>query len=511
MVGGLWGIEPLGTRVTQPVAVSLPNVSALPPGQLAVILTHDATRHVLQRGGFGRVSEDGSVIQGLEPISLGSLDFIGYQALSEEQSSAVAKALGLGGGTAPAAPSDVGTTGLLQMREDPATRLRRALLWPFGGIARAQVGTGLVGFYSGFAALDAIGGPGFAYVRGKIRTPQERRIEIQLGLGISQFLGIETRVKTPYVLAVDATAKADDPSQVISVKLDAYRNGVPYPPIDGGVQARPSDVGPVPGVGQAMLAGRLPLLLGDNDITISASQGLQGPPAVDSQGQDDQTVHLRATLSRSQADGGTDEAYLTVNRTASTDSSAEAVDAVTGAASGISFFKSWPVEVSSSTTVKGTSGTYGQFYLPVFSYGRSQTGLACTEANTGTRWLTYKEPAPGGGQRVSFQPVTSGYPICTPVFSMSPGSSSPVSLLVDMRLIAGAVKFLKRDGTAVAGACDTDAQTEYDQETKELRSISLDDVATTELHFFRDDNLQEPIARFSVAVPGYTRDANGTG
>jgi RHS repeat-associated protein len=265
----------------------------------------------------------------------------------------------------------------------------------------------------------------------------------------------------------------------------------------------------VQGAGTVPLDGAVPLAVGGTGVTVTASQGA-----------DTRSVHLEANLSRSSADGGTESpdggasdasGYLTVKKVADPADSAEAVDATTGQPGGISFFKGWKVTVDSASSVSAVTNDHGAFSVPVFSYGDDQSALACTEVNAGTRWLMRKTTDAEGNPRIAYDPIRTGFPICAPVIgSVSPGSSSPVSLLVDMRLIAGAVRFVNKDGTPVGGVCDPDAATEWSSPGA-LAAISPDDVGTTEIHFFRDDNLAEPIARYSLAVPGYAYDPESGG
>ena len=69
---------------------------------------------------------------------------------------------------------------------------------------------------------------------------------------------------------------------------------------------------------------------------------------------------------------------------------------------------------------------------------------------------------------------------------------------LDQRVLTGEIFFRRRNGALIAPVTAASV-TQYDPETGELVSISPEDVQQTEVHFFREDNLEEEIARLTFA------------
>jgi len=509
-LGGLWQLSPGGTRTTRPVGLSMPNVSGSPAGALAVVVTLDPSRNALARVGLARLSADGTTFATQSPIAVASLDLFGYQPLDPAAQAAVEQALagssgpgpaapGLApaasqpaGGAAPAAPSQPGsapkpTSGSLVPRLD-GDGLRRLLLSVLGGEAHAQ---DLSLAWLGVVDLSTL--VEFAVVSGSVVTATQATTEILLDPKLEALLPVETSVTTPYELPLSATAIADRPTTVVSLQVALLRSGVP--------QATAPK--PVTGSGSAHLAAPIPLALGETELVLSAQEG-----------ESRRVVRLVATLSRTPASGAPPSgappsaAYLRLARKALVE---EVIDVATGESAGQGFFAGIPVQVMSQGIYPGITNEHGAYAIPVLSYGQNEMGLACAEFSAGVRVVPHRIPDPKnpGLFITSLEPVRSSTHVCQST-SLAPGGTFPATLAVDLRLLLGNLLFLQPDGSHVGGACDPDATTVYDLATRRLTSISPDDVATTEVHFFREDDLREPIAQFTVGTPFAYRDPTGT-
>jgi RHS repeat-associated protein len=473
-LSGLWQVQPPGIRLAQPVQVKLPNVSGLPAGRLAILATYDTTRHMLVRSGVGEVSEDGAAIESTAAVSAQGLDFIGYVGLNEAQDGALRQALS-GTTEPPEAPPATGA--LERIRRDGLAGFLRMLLWPLGSRdALAQLG--FLGSSPPLYSVDSYGFSRACGVHGRIRTAYDYApISMSASAPTADASDVGTRVRLPYALPVSfqASARSGGAPVGVRVELAASRAGIVLA-APAGDSWRSDEV-----YGTAGLSTSVALVPGSTTtLTLSARAGA-----------DSRSIVFEARLDPlAGSDGAAQEAMLHV---------VKKFDASDSATPPASYFKGWTVEARGMTTASDVSGDYGQFQIPVCSVGDA---FACADVKTGTRFVNTKETLPDGGQRVLYTPVGTSLKLCSTAFNyVTIPTFHRSDIIADLRVLAGKLTLRNRDGSEVGGRCDADAVTR--RTASGLESISPDDLGTTEVHFFREDQqFKDPIARFTVAIPG---------
>ncbi|ABS26527.1 CARDB domain-containing protein [Anaeromyxobacter sp. Fw109-5] len=480
-LAALWQVGPVGIRIAQPVDLTFPNVTALPAGRYALVYGYDPDRHMLARVGVARVAADGATLTTLEPTGVSALDFFGYGHVSDEQQAWLEATLSPAPeGTATPPPEE--TTGFRMKpaaARDDLPLLAKLLMLPLGG-GRAQAFWDQMG-------LGGLPEPnvGTAFISGKIRSPQELEFRIDVTAGTEGgIVGLPHLHEVVFVARPEAGSSA---SIQLSMRAQRGQTVIAPPVLENWGQETP-----IQGEGgDVTVRGHVQLEPGTTLITAEAQAG-----------RDSRTTRLEAVVTELPPDPSIVDPVtgkperrgtLVVRQLVETDDSA--------ASSGISFFSNWPVEVTSATSVRGVSGTRGQFSIPVFSYGSQQGALVCTEVQTGLRWIAQADRSDAESPKIVRYPITDGFPVCSNAYGVSPGSFSPVSLLVDMRLLLGSINFYNRDDTRVELACGEDEGSEWDPARNELTRIAREDVGQTEVYFFREDDLETPIARYTLATP----------
>ncbi|RKH13284.1 hypothetical protein D7X74_22150 [Corallococcus sp. CA047B] len=483
-LAGLWQLGPAGLRLNTAVTVRLPNLTDMKEGSWALLLAHDPRRHVLERVGFGRVV--GKTIVSTQDLQLPSLELLGYMPLTEAQGDAVALALGM------VSPTDGGTG----MRTDPDSRLGptptlKQLLELFApGKAYAQLG-GV--YYGGYSALDTLLNntvPGA--VTGQVRAPLERQLALELRKPESTALGTTRQVALPYALPLDLSARFEsaDPYDVTnpeSVQLFVTATGPSgevLTPLEG--ESWLSQ-----GEGEAALTPHIPVPVGGTtQLTLTAQSRTNV-----------RVMKLEAEL---QPDGdagvpGEDggmvpAARLTLRKTQDTFNEAddEAVHSPVR-------FKGLRVTVTGPESgLAGVTGDTGGYGIPVVSLGGESMGISCTEVPTGPRLVERL----GFDGVVHYEPTINQYPVCSQTYTVSPGRSTRADILVDVRMLYGSLTFVDRHGQPLEGTCsDEHSPLDEDAGSGEYLRIAAKDVASTEVHFFREDDLSIPIATFTTGKP----------
>jgi large repetitive protein len=479
----VWRMEPAGTRVQGPVSWALPNNSGLPPGRLALFLTHDPSSQHLQRTAFGRVSPDGTAIVVLTPVPVGSFEYFGYVPLDEATSNAVDAALA---GTLPGPPDGGKGARLIQPRRMP---FWERVLGQVIGTAHAQVLLGV--FTAGMTQVDQYALQlGASNVFGRVRTPRLRQVVVELSTPPASGSSSFTSVAPPYALPVDFTARLDsadltsDPSKtLVAAQLTANGpNGQTLAPPPGAPAWSAS------GLGQVHVSSSVQLLLGKNDLFLTGSVG----------GQDTSTTHLQVEL-KPGLDGGVNPAQYSVTQL---EDASQNPDLVAGAVA----FANVRVVVTSDIDQAATTGPTGGYGMNIVSTGGD--AIACAEVPIGPRAVPRK--GPNGATRYEFVP--ENFLPCSVAFSISPGLPSRADILVDARAFNGELRFANRDGTAVPNTCSQDPSSpRVPDGGYELTGISDKDIGTTEVHFFREDNLEQPIAKFAYVVPHPDACSGGVG
>ncbi|MHB8874599.1 MAG: RHS repeat-associated core domain-containing protein [Myxococcaceae bacterium] len=486
----LWQLAPAGTWLSKPVTLSLPNRTNLPPGRLALILAYDNSTQVMKRVAFGRVSPDGSVIATEEPLSVPSLEFFGYMPLTEAQSTAVASAMGMpvpGGST-----STDGGLGLRQpapRRSMPAPSPWRWVIWALGiSEAHAQSLLGMFGI--GLGTVDSmVAAMEPAMVQGTVRAP--RGNETFLTVLSPDLSAAPMALSTPsYSLPVTFSVRYESnqptsigaaPSALVSAVMTARGPaGLALgPPADGAWTQQ--------GGGQAQVSSVVGLAEGTTRIFLSGTSTY-----------DSTSVELSAKLTRAPADGGPASYALSVTKVAD---SSEGADPLAN----LVRFSGAEVEVTGATDQLAITNAAGHYGTAIKVPPGDGIAISCTSLPTGPRAFT-RVDALGVAH---FEQAPYNFGACSVTYSLSAGFTSKADILVDARFLHGSLKFAGRDGRPLPPICDVDAGTARDESTGEVQSISAIDVSTTEVHFFREDNLEIPIAHF--AIGSYDTGTCGSG
>jgi RHS repeat-associated protein len=485
----LWQLGPAGVRFHAPVEVEFPNTTELPPGRWVVLLAMDPQRFLIQRAGFGRVSADGTRIRSAEPLEVGSLEFFGYAGLSQELHEAVAPLL-------EANTPDGGSAvdgGLGMLRPVPPRReppLWELMLAPFTvGEAHASALLGLFPAYNALDTLIANSVP--ASVSGVVRAPRERKLVLELMDPPPSFFAEAHPVERGHPLPITfrvteemGLGVTEESQALFSAQLSAVRS-------DGGVMAPPSAQSwQNEGEGSTQLSTVVELSEGATFITLSGSAEaynlsrqlqlvadlLPSPDAglLPDGGATSYLLHLTQPGS----DGGVlDEPFQSVVR-----------------------FEGLGVSVTGpSSGGRGVTGTRGTYTIPVMAWP-GEMGISCTQVPLGPRPV-FTMSADGGGV-TEVQLVETDFHACSPTYSLYPGrNTSGADILLDVRMLYGTVTLVDRQGAPIPLTCEDDEPTQWSEDGGTLSLVSKQDVATTEVHFFRADNLERPIAQFTLALP----------
>ncbi|HZI12096.1 MAG TPA: Ig-like domain-containing protein, partial [Myxococcus sp.] len=469
-VDALWQLGPERVQFLRQPRLTLPNRTKLPAGRMVVLLGYDSRRLALSRVGLGRVAADGGAIVSEGPVGASSLEFFGYMALTPEMQVKLEEALAQGGMGAPA-DGGTGLDGGLGLRLEP----RRPPFWQrvaetVLGTAHAQLAPSLPFLW---AMLDRFPG-GVAFVKGQVRAPRERQTTLSLAL---PQLRVED-VRLPHNLPIDFKATYDTSlggSESVTSTVSAVGpNGSNIAPPD------PDEPWEGSGTNEVTLTTQVPLEVGTTTVTLSGRTRY-----------DTRSIRLKVSLEPIVTDAGSGERWgrLTVQQEADSSDGSEPFD-------GVVRFGNMPVSITSYMDSGGVTNERGQYSALVYVPAADTAGVACADVPLGPR---YSARIDGAGN-TRFSPVNGTFPVCSSSFLMYPEAFSYANIYVDMRLLYGNLTFRNKDGRPVPAPCEG-GQTQRDASTGELSSISEKDVATTEVHFFREDNLEQPIARYAVTRP----------
>ncbi|ATB38886.1 hypothetical protein CYFUS_004323 [Cystobacter fuscus] len=486
-LGGVWQMGPAGLRLDTPVTLSLPNLTpGLPDGRYALVLAYDPHRHLLARVGFGRVQNKGTTIVTEAPLPLESLEFLAYSPLSQEQHDAVARALGTEGGRMDGGtPTDGGLGWLRRVPHSPGQPWWKLPLSPvLVGEAHAQ--TRANPFQPGLSALDSLSTnevPG--RIEGTVRSPMDQEIVFSLLLPEPSRLNMTLRWdKPPFTMPV--AFKVSHIQRTVDATLDRKVRAQLEVHDPGGVRQMPptGEDWDVDGDGEALVTTQLTFQAGTTKLKMMGSSpaGLR-------------VLEVLATLEwDSEGPGAT---LLLERAPGSTEREGEAQSPIR--------FKDLRVTVTGpaggGAGVTGERGTYG-IVVPVL--GGGETGISCTEVPLASKLV--ERVGEDGTPR--YDAVMQQFGVCSEIYSVTPGGSTTGNILVDARFLKGALRFVDRKGAPLETWCgeDTEAPSQPDlSHPGEYLSISPKDIKGTEVHFFREDDLEHPIANYSTAEPDTRR------
>ncbi|MBN1205865.1 MAG: hypothetical protein JXB05_13185 [Myxococcaceae bacterium] len=480
----LWQLGPAGVRLQNPVMLRFPNTTGLAPGRWAVVLAHDPQRHVLARMGLARVSADGVSVRAEEPLALRSVELVGYMALTQEQHEALEQALANTGG---AGLPDGGMQGALPRWISPPGQPPPAPLWRRAldllvGEAHAQALLGLFPFLDQMIQ-DSV--PGL--VIGQVRAPQDRQLSLQLTEETLNFIAVPREVRFPYSLRVAFSARRVvvglASSELIDASLEAQsEEGVIIaPPLGEDWTASTTE-----GEEEVLLSGNVELVRGVTLITLRGRMGSEL-----------RTTVLKVTATPvadagTEPDGGDGDSYL-LHFAREEAASAGATDLQS-----VVRFPGVRVTVTGpGAEMSGVTGQRGEYGIPVLVPAGEAMGISCTEIPMGPRHILMRDESAAEG---SFQAtVLASHAACSPTYTAAAGRQVRADILIDARLLHGALHFVDREGRSLSRECDPELGSALDGGF--YTSISDEDIARTEVHFFRADNLEIPIARYTVGAP----------
>jgi RHS repeat-associated protein len=472
-VDALWQLGPEQVRFLKPVSLTLPNRTQLPAGRMVVLLGFDERRLSLKRVGLAHVRADGEAIVADAPVPAGSLEFLGYMALTPEQQGKLEEVLAAAGGATGGTAPD-GGLGLLRL----PVKAREPSLWErvkdvVIASAHADIGNALLSMWG---VMDSFL-PGIAYVSGQVRSPREHQTTLEMEL---PFLVSDSEVEVPYTLPIDFEARYEvngstSGSESVVATLSAVG------PSGGPIAPKPYETWRNEGQGRASIESEVSLSFGSSTLLLTGKTRY-----------DTRAIRLTATLEPIIPDAGgpPTKARLTVRKEPDSTDTEDPFH-------GVVRFKNLPVSITSYVDTGGMTDDKGLFRSMVIVPGPDTTGIACADIPLGPRFDT-KTDLFGNPHVVA---VNTTFPVCSRSFSMYPNAYSWADVLVDVRLLYGNLTFKNKDGQKVPATCRRGSETKRDPETGELESLSEEDSATTEVHFFREDDLLHPVARYAVTRP----------
>ncbi|MBJ6764140.1 hypothetical protein JGU66_25480 [Myxococcaceae bacterium JPH2] len=480
-VAALWQLGPEQVHFMKSVKLTLPNRTSLAVGRMVVLLAQDEKRLALKRVGFGHVTPEGIVSDG--DVASASFEYFGYMEISPEQQlqveAALAQAGGVPGSTGGGTDGGLGFNELLPSRSPPTLwqRMGEAVL----GTAHAQW---LAGLAVGLGILDTFPG-GSSRVWGVVRTPREDVTALTLMAPAAASLSRTVEVDLPYTQALEfsaryssAQASGGAPPTVVNATVEGVS------PTGGRLAPEAGEEWQVQGEGEVSLFTEVTLAPGTTTFTLTGRTPY-----------DVRAIRLKAELEPILEDGGAGaprRAKLTLVK--ESDSSEDgAKDPLQGSAR----FQGVRVDITSTVDTTAATEASGQYSTLVPLLASNTMSIACADIPLGPRWVARLDA--NGNTR--FDSVGSSFSTCSPDFWLSPGGTTRADILVDVRLLHGRVTFKTKDGTPVPGICKGVTKTSVDPVSGQLRTVSEDDVATTEVHFFREDDLEHPLAKYAVTQP----------
>lgn len=447
----VWQLQPAGTRLVQPVMLRLPNKRQGAPGSRAVLFTYDPEEHHVRIAGLATVNAEGTQLVSDAPFEAGSLEYFGYLPIPEQ------------------APSN-----------------------SFAGPLRQGAGLNSLGAFDFFGSFLNLFYP--VMVTGTVRGPRELAVAVDLTL---PRLGDELRVpldrQQRYSLPLSVQARslfppqASGPEPLVLTLEGTGPEGQRLGPPSGSSWRRESPDGQ-----RAELSTQVELSLGKSELWASGTTP---------RGRN--VLRLSADLSLADGgvpDGGSPQGVLRVQRM---DGGTPAGDETEG----LVRFGGLPVHISNGWfeggTISGATGRYAATMLTFSTPGMdSLPVLACVPLPIG--WTVQSWATSDG--RIHTRKVPFSLEECSGPWQTWYGEVVPgIDVLVDVRWLHGTVTFVDRQGQPLPPPC-SDA---VEREGTEVVGLSPDDVRSTEIHFFREDDPSTPIVSYAVADPVECEGATG--
>ncbi|MHA7632465.1 RHS repeat-associated core domain-containing protein [Corallococcus sp. M7] len=484
-VAALWQLGPERVQFLKPVTLTLPNRTKLATGRMVVLVAFDDRRLALKRVGFAHVVSE-TAIESDGPVASASFEYFGYMEITPAQQSQVEAALAQAGSTTGSGTTGGGTTGgatdgglglNLPRRERPS--LWKEVASYILSTAHAQ---GLLSIVPlGLSAMDSFPG-GTAHAWGVVRAPAEDETRLELKAPEGKTLGQPVEVDLPYTQGIGFVARHEANSAlsapggetVTAVLSGVSPDGTPLAPGAG-------ESWTVEHANEATLTTSVTLAPGTTTLVLTGATRF-----------DTRAIELKATLTPLPADGGVPKRATLVLQRSEVSSEGEE-DPLHGAAR----FQGVRVDITSSVDTAAMTGESGKYSTLVQVPAPNTQSIACADIPLGPRFVARLDAE--GNTR--FDSVDSSFSSCSPMFWLYPGATTRADVLVDVRLLHGAITFKQKNGQSLPAVCPGVSQTQRDPRTGEVRQLSEADVATTEVHFFREGDLEHPLARYAVTRP----------
>ncbi|WP_223634919.1 RHS repeat-associated core domain-containing protein [Corallococcus sp. EGB] len=482
-VAALWQLGPERVQFLKPVTLTLPNRTKVATGRMVVLVAFDERRLALKRVGFAHAVSE-AVIESDGPVASASFEFFGYMEITPAQQLQVEAALAQAGGS-----SGGGTTGGGGSATDGGLGLRlrrneRPSLWQevasyILATAHAQ---GLLSIVPlGLSAMDSFPG-GTAHAWGVVRAPAEDETRLELRAPAEATLGQSVEVDLPYTQNIGFVARYEANSALAAPGGESVTAALSGVSPDGTPLA--------PGAGETWTVEHA------NEATLTTSVTLApGTTTLVLRGAtrfDTRAIELKATLTPLPADGGMPKRATLVLQRSEVSSEGEQ-DPLHGAAR----FQGVRVDITSANDTAAMTSESGRYSTLLQVPAPNTQSIACADIPLGPRFVARLDAE--GNTR--FDSVDSSFSSCSPMFWLYPGATTRADVLVDVRLLHGAITFKQKDGQPLPAVCSGVTQTQRDPQTGEVRQLSEADVATTEVHFFREGDLEHPLARYAVTRP----------
>ncbi|MBM7116846.1 RHS repeat-associated core domain-containing protein [Archangium primigenium] len=438
----LWQLQPAGTRLVAPVTLRLPNRDAAPPGHQALLFAYAPDALRLRPVGLATVNADGTRLVSAAPVEAGSLEYFGYLMLPEA--------------SAPPASASPGRT--------------------------AQ------GLVPGASWLNP---PGITPVQvvasGYVAGPREQAVALTLDSGLlvegqSVVLtsGGSYRLPLAFMARVLSPPAAGAESPLVATVTAKGPGGQVLGPPAGRPWRQESPQGT-----RVELSSEVELVPGTTQLTLAASTA---------RGRDSVRVDAELTVDPRAAPDGGAAWRLRVHRVSA--SSAEGLEA-----NGLVRFAGMPVFLEGTwgngAAVSGPDGRFVTTIPHLSSFFLPPTLVrACVNLPPWPRVRAWTDAA----GRVQTQLFTNAaIAECAPVsevwFTQEQVATGVISL--DARYLHGQLTFVDREGHPLPPACESSRE----PGTGRVLGLSPEEVRTTEVHFFLEQDPREPIATYTVAHP----------
>jgi RHS repeat-associated protein len=479
-----WQLGPPLASFSKPVTLTMPNLNGLPPGKHAPVFGYDPQVNRVLPLGLGTVSADGQSIVAAQLPGV-SFEYFGYGALTDAEQTLFANGVPAGFVPAPAQnllKSKPTPQQYLKLRQKGAslTPAEPRLLVPFLqgqtpwmvlGISEAHAQS-FSGFGFDLPDLD----PTWTHVSGRVRGPGEDQTQVDVGQPAAAG---KTRVTLPFSVPVSfSAARGPDQnggSNTINASLNAFANGTQP------IAAPQGQTWTATGSGAATISGSVPIVFGSNKLVLTGQS----------------TLGVSSTTFIAQldpTDAGTDQGDLTITKIDDPSQAEPLKDAI--------IYPGIPVEIGGEeeSAITSENGTY--FYVGMW-WGLDVDYQNFAQFNLPTHGVRL---ADGHVARVPGVYFGESVP-----YSWTSLGADGVDIFVDARTIGGNLTFVDRTGAPLPPACDDGAPTQRNG-AGEVTLLSAHSVGTTEIHFYREDDLDHEIANLALGAPiGQNGSCSGAG